>query len=147
MTLVNTVDVDYFKTLGVVVRVGREFEPRDRADAPPVAIVNETMAAKYWPGQNPIGRRLQLEGDPAPREIVGVVKTTKYQTLGEAAQPCAFVPLAQNYADAMTLYVRTTGDPGSILDAIRRQVRLLGTEYRCPTVPPSIRCSISRCGW
>ena len=137
LTLVNSVDVDYFKTLGIAVREGRDFGTRDREDAPPVAIVNQTMASKYWPGQDPIGRRIQLEGDPAPREIVGVVETTKYQTLREPAQSCAFVPLAQNYADAMTLYVRTTGDPGGMLDTIRRQVRLLG-----PDVPVSYSATV-----
>jgi macrolide transport system ATP-binding/permease protein len=137
LTLVNTVDVDYFKTLGVTIRHGREFETTDRADTRPIAIVNETMAAKYWPGQDPIGRRIQFEGDKAPREIVGVVATTKYQTLGEAPQACAFVPLAQNYADAMTLYVRTTGDPTNMIGAIQRQVRSLG-----PDVPTSYSTTV-----
>jgi predicted permease len=137
LTLVNTVDVDYFKTLGVAVRRGREFVTRDREDAPPVAVVNDTMAHRYWPGQTPIGRRIQLEGDAGPREIVGVVETTKYQTLGEAPQACAFVPLAQNYADAMTLYVRTTGAPDGMIDAIRRQVRSIG-----PDVPVSYSATV-----
>jgi predicted permease len=139
LTLINTIDVDYFKTLGVAVRRGREFETRDRSDTRPVAIVNETMAAKYWPGQDPVGHRIQLEGDneKTPREIVGVVATAKYQTLGEAPQACAFVPLSQNYSDAMVLYVRTTGDPASMMGTIQRQVRSMA-----PDVPTSMNSTV-----
>jgi predicted permease len=128
LTLVNTVDAGYFHTLGVPLRRGREFEPGDRADTRPIAIINETMAAKYFPQQDPIGRRLRFENDATPREIVGVVATAKYQTLGETPQACVFVPLTQNYADAMVLYVRTTGDPASMLGVVQRQVHAIGPD-------------------
>jgi macrolide transport system ATP-binding/permease protein len=126
LTLVNTVDVDYFKTLGVALRRGRDFTRADRPDTRPIALVNDTMAAKYWPEQDPVGRRVQFEGEPTSREIVGVVETTKYQTLGEAPQSCIFLPLAQNYSDAMVLYVRTRGEPASIVGTLQREVRALG---------------------
>jgi putative ABC transport system permease protein len=128
LTLVNTVDVDYFRTLGVAVRRGRDFNATDRRETRPVAIVNDTMAAKYWPHRDAIGRRLQFEGESAPREIVGIVKTTKYQTLGESPQSCVFVPLAQNYTDAMVLYVRTAGDPEAMVGTMQREVRALGPD-------------------
>jgi putative ABC transport system permease protein len=137
LTLVNTVDVDYFKTLAVAVRGGRDFTAEDRRETRPVTIINDTMAAKYWSGQDPVGRRVLFEGEPAPREIVGVVGTTKYQTLGEAPQPCMFLPLAQNYTDAMVLYVRTTGDPAAIVGTMQRVVRTLG-----PDVPINSATSV-----
>jgi predicted permease len=128
LTLVNTVDVGYFKTLGVPVRRGREFSAGDRDDTRPVAIVNETTAAKYFPGQDAVGRHLQLEGETVSREIVGVVATTKYQTLGETPQACVFVPLEQNYSDAMVLYVRATSDPAAMIGQAQRQLRALGPD-------------------
>ncbi len=137
LTLTNTVDLDYFKTLGVPLRRGRDFTAADRVDARPVAIINDTMAEKYWPGQDPIGRRVRLDRETEPREIVGIVKTTKYQTLGEAPQGCLFVPLAQSYADSMMLYVRTPRDPMSILGSVQRELRALG-----PDVPVSGATSV-----
>jgi predicted permease len=128
LTLVNTVDIGYFKTLGVPVRRGREFFAGDRDDTRPVAIVNETTATKYFPGQDAVGRHVQLEGESVSREIVGVVATTKYQTLGETPQACVFVPLEQNYSDAMVLYVRATGDPAAMIGQAQRQVRALGPD-------------------
>jgi predicted permease len=128
LALVNTVDIGYFKTLGVALRGGRDFSAADRRETRPIAIINETMAAKYWPGQDPVGRRVQFEGESAAREIVGIVETTKYQTLGESPQSCMFVPLAQNYVDSMVLYVRTTGDPAAMLGTMQREVRALGPD-------------------
>jgi predicted permease len=137
MTIVNTVDVGYFKTLGVALRRGRDFSAGDRRETRAVAIINDTMAAKYWPGHDPLGRLVQFEGEPTPREIVGVVATTKYQTLGETPQSCMFVPLAQNYTDAMVLYVRTTGDPAAMVGTMQREARTLG-----PDVPVASGTSV-----
>jgi putative ABC transport system permease protein len=95
------------------------------------------MAAKHWPGQEPLGRRVQFDGEPTPREIVGVAGTTKYQTLGEAPQSCVFLPLAQHYVDAMVLYVRATGDPAAMVGTMEREVRALG-----PDVPVASGTSV-----
>ncbi len=128
LTIVNTVDRDYFKTLGVALRRGRDFTRGDRVDTRPVVVINDTMAAKYWSGHDPLGRQLQLEGESTPREIIGIVKTTKYQTLGESPQSCLFLPLAQNYSNTMVLYVRATGDPAAIVGTMRREARALGPD-------------------
>jgi predicted permease len=123
MTVVNAVDVDYFVTAGIAVTRGRELTEGDRDGAPPVAIVNETLAARSWPNLDPIGRRLRMSGDDVMRQVVGVVKTANYETLGEAPQPCVYVPLRQEFSDAAVLYVRTDGDPSPILAIVQRQVR------------------------
>jgi len=128
LALVNTVDVGYFRTLGVALGRGRDIRPAESRDDSAVAIINDTMAAKYWPGQDPLGRRVQFEGETSPREIVGIVATTKYQTLGEAPQSCIFVPLAQNYMEAMVLYVRAAGDPAAMVGTMQREVRALGRD-------------------
>jgi putative ABC transport system permease protein len=86
------------------------------------------MAARYWPNQDPIGRRFRFDTDTRPREIVGVVKTIKYQTIGERPQAAVYVPLNQNYADAMTLYIRSSDNPASTLKTIERELRNMDPE-------------------
>jgi putative ABC transport system permease protein len=81
------------------------------------------MAATYWPKQDPIGKRLQLPNGKKFLQIVGVVKTTNYQTLGEPPQSCVYIPLRQNYSDSMVLYVRTERDPSTIFPAVQGEIR------------------------
>jgi putative ABC transport system permease protein len=123
MTVVNTVDLNYFATLGIGLTEGRDFTGFDRAGTLPVAIVNETMAARFWPNQNPIGKRFQFSGDTFFRQVVGVVKTANYQSLGEPPQICVYVPLRQNFAGWMVLYARTEADPSTVLSALQRELR------------------------
>jgi macrolide transport system ATP-binding/permease protein len=128
MSIVNTVDVDYFATAGVPILSGRDFSPMDRDDSTPVAIVNEKLAHDYWPNGDALQRQITLPGDKAPRQVIAVVKTANYSTLAEPPQTCIYVPLRQRYRDAMTLYVRTKGDPQRIMMAVQREVRAAGPE-------------------
>ena len=115
----------YFRAMGTRLIDGREFTERDSTDAPRAVIINETMAARYWPGQNPIGKRLRVGNENNPfSEIVGVAEDGKYLTLGEAPLPYMFVPLGQNYDGRMTLVVRGA-DPVQLAPAIRQEVRAL----------------------
>jgi putative ABC transport system permease protein len=125
LLLVNTVDAAFFETLGAAVIDGREFDGTDRLESPRVALVNETMAAKYWPNESALGKRLRFDDDPAGREIVGVVKTVKYQSLGEPPQPAMYIPLAQNAAGAMVLYIRSDRGPASVLRSVQGAMRNL----------------------
>jgi predicted permease len=125
MTVVNAVDVDFFATTGVALTRGRDFTEGDHDRTLPVAIVNETLAARSWPNLDPIGRRLRLGTDDVPRQVVGVAKTANYETLGEGPQPCVYVPLRQAFSDGAVLYVRTTTDPTGILGTVQRHVRSL----------------------
>ncbi len=81
------------------------------------------MAARFWPSQDPIGKRFQFSGDKFFRQIVGVVKTANYQSLGEAPQLCVYVPLRQNFVAWMLLYVRAAADPTTVLTAVQRELR------------------------
>jgi len=128
--VVNTVDSNYFSTLGIPFLEGRDFTQDDRDISTRVAIINDTMAAKYWPNQDPLGKRLQLPRGKEFLQIVGVVKTTNYQTLGETPQACIYISLRQNYSDGMILYVRTERDPSTILAAVQGEIRGLD-----PAVP------------
>lgn len=123
--VVNTVDLNYFATLGIPFVEGRDFTRDDRDTSTPVAIINDTLADKYWPGQDPLGKRLQLPSAKEFLQIIGVVKTANYQSLGEAPQACVYLPLRQNYTDAMILYVRTERDPSITLAAVQNEVRSL----------------------
>ena len=125
-TITNTVDVDYFKTMRIPLLDGRDFTGADLQGALPVVIVNEDLARRYWPHGRALGKHIQLSGDPVLRQIVGVVKTSNYTTLGEAPQPCAYLPLLQNPGGAFNLYLRTAGDPSLVLEAVQRQVREIG---------------------
>jgi macrolide transport system ATP-binding/permease protein len=125
-TVLITVDLDYFETAGIPIEKGRKFTEIDRESSTPVAIVNEKMAHDYWPNGDVLGKRIQLPGETAIRQIVGIAKTANYSSLGEAPQPCVYVPLEQNYSDAMTLYVRTKGDPQQILVPVQREIGQIG---------------------
>lgn len=127
-TLTNTVDLDYFRTVDIAFERGRDFNDSDRAGSTPVAIVNDDLAARYWPGQDAIGKRFKFAGETSYRQIVGVVRTANYQSLGEAPQPCVYLPLKQNFADWATLYVRTTRDPASLITGIQREIRSVAPE-------------------
>jgi macrolide transport system ATP-binding/permease protein len=122
-SVVNTIDLDYFSTMGIPLLAGRDFTPDDRGGATFVAIVNDTMARQYWPGQDALGKRLQLPGQKEFRQIVGIVKTSNYQTLGEAPQSCVYVPLRQNYSESMVLYVRTERNPVQMISALQSEIR------------------------
>lgn len=125
-TVLNTVDVNYFETAGVAIDKGREFTQMDQENSTPVAIVNEKMAHDYWPDGNALGKRIQLPGEARKRLIVGIARNANYSTLGEPPQPCVYVPLEQNYSDAMTLYVRSKGGPQQIMLAVQHEVRAIG---------------------
>jgi predicted permease len=123
---INTVSPNFFDTLGVSLLNGRDFSDQDSDSAPRVAIVNETCARSFFSNQNPIGRRLRLirRGGPAVScEIVGVVRDSKYLSLGEDSRPFLFVPFSQYPQPAMSLHVRTSGSSNDTAAAIRREVQ------------------------
>jgi predicted permease len=120
----NTVGVDYFTLMGIPLLRGREFTDRDTGKSPQVVIINQTLAQKLWPNQDPIGKRVIFSGkDELPREVVGVAKGGKYHDLTEAPLTYIYLPLAQDYNAAMTLHVRTAVDPESLVNAVRQEVK------------------------
>jgi predicted permease len=120
----GVVSEGYFRSLGMPLR-GRDFQPTDTADAPMVAIVNETLARRYWPGQDPIGKRITmpLRAAGPEIEIVGVVPDGKYVELTEAQHPFVYVPWKQMHRARVTLHVRTAGQPAAQAGAVRNAIR------------------------
>ncbi len=96
------------------------------------------MAAQYWPNQDPIGRRIRFDSDATARQIVGIVKTIKYQTIGEPPQPAIYVPLDQNYSEAMVLYVRSAGNPAAILPTVEREIRQFDRDVPLENAAPVV---------
>ena len=124
---VNTVGAGYFQTMGIPLVRGRGIESGDREGAPPVAVVNESFARRFWPGENPIGRRFST-GRGGTREIVGVARDSKYWSLTEDPQPHFYEPFAQVYEADMVLLVRAAGGARTILPALLREARALDPE-------------------
>jgi predicted permease len=123
----NTVSAGYFEAMGIEIVQGRGFEPSDRAGAKPVAIVNESFARRFWPGENPIGRRFST-GRGGMREVVGVARDGKYRSLGEDPQPHFYQPFAQMYEPDMVLVVRGATDARSLIPSVLREAQALDPE-------------------
>ena len=123
----TTVGTRYFESLDIKVLRGRDFTGQDRDGAPRVGIINETFAKRYFGASaNPLGKRISMSGAEGPFiEIVGVVRDSKYNTLGENPLPYFYLPHLQNFSSEMTLFVRTTGEPQSLLSPVRNEIRLL----------------------
>jgi putative ABC transport system permease protein len=116
----------YFRTLGIRLVAGRDFADQDTAQAPAVAIINQTMAKRLWPGENAVGKRFATSQSGRPNfQVVGVAKDARLEALREAPELAMFVPLAQQYQAGMTLLVRTATDPMGLLPAIRGEVQSL----------------------
>ncbi len=119
----NEVGPEYFATMGIPLVSGREFTRADDEKAALVAVVNETMAAKYWRGKNPIGERVQVKS--RWMQVVGVAKDSKYQSVREAPKPFFYVPLRQNFSRGAGLFIRTPLSPGTMATALAREVHAL----------------------
>jgi hypothetical protein len=118
------VSTGYFEALDVRITQGRAFDARDRAGATYVAIVNETMAERLWPGQNPIGRQLIQQiprSEHRTLQIVGVAEPTKSASISEGPRHFIYVPLAQQFLSDVTFFVRHTGE-ASRLTELRQAV-------------------------
>ncbi len=125
LTPLNEVSPGYFETVGVPIVRGRGFTEADRASTPMVAVVNETMARRLWPDQEAIGKRFRCFGETWIIEVVGMARDAKYFTIGEDAQSFFYFPLAQHPSAAVTLHVRTEGDPSTAVGTVRGQVQSL----------------------
>jgi predicted permease len=145
-TNANIVGAGFFETIGIPVLLGRAFTTQDDGAHPPVAIVNETIVKMHFEGNSPIGQRISVTGPDGPwREIVGVVRDSKYANLGEGALPLTYLPLAQNHETGMTLYVRAAVTPASLVPAVRREIQALEPNLPVPnieTVSDSVASSL-----
>ena len=137
----NEVAEDYFTTIGIPIVSGREFVRTDDENAPPVAIINETMAAKYWPAKNALGQRVKVKDGWL--EIVGIAKNANYRTKLETATPFFYVPLRQNFGVQNTLLMRTRETPGAMVNVLAREVHALDANL-APGIPYRLQEQVDR---
>jgi putative ABC transport system permease protein len=145
----NVISPRYFRTLGLPVFVGRDFDDRDAPEAPLVAAVNEAFVRLHFPDRrrdDVLGARVSAEGPQGPwRQIVAVVGDSKYSTLTEEPTPVLYLPLSQNHETGMVLYVRTSANPASLVTAIRAVVQSVEPNLPLPdlrTVAETIASSL-----
>ena len=124
--LINTnfagISPRYFETMKIPVLSGRDFTTRDTRESVKVAIINDTLASRMWPGANPIGQRLQMFGEKDWHEVVGVVKAGKYDDYTEDPRAFLFLPATQFTIGRISLVARTAGEAGPMVETVRRTV-------------------------
>jgi putative ABC transport system permease protein len=122
--------------MGTPLLAGREFGPQDNDKSPEVVIINEAILRRFWPGQDPVGKFISTLMDanynPVWSEIVGVVKTGKYRSLDEMAEPFLYHSFLQAFDPHATLVVQTSGDPNAMLPGVRRA--LMDFDFAAPIV-------------
>ena len=126
----RTVSANYFEVMGVPLLRGRGFDERDRAEAPPVVVVNQTFAERVFRGAEPTGQRVTFKftANQPPFEIVGVVGDEKVTSLDARTTPVIYFPVSQGPDSRMSLVARTTADPSALAAAVRGEVRALDGE-------------------
>jgi len=129
--LFNAVSSGYFHTIGVPVQGGRDISENDSPSTQRVALINQLMAEKYWPGQDPVGREFAAADDPKHSiQIIGVVRNFRMVDPYSPIEPAYFVPLAQHYFPTVTLHVRAAGSDAGIAHQV---VTLL--DSLAPSIP------------
>ena len=129
----NIVATNYFEVMDIPIVRGRSFRPSDGDDsAAPVAIVNETMARRYWPDGNAVGRQMRLGRNTPPLEIVGVVRDITYYSVGESPRPYFYVPFGPVTADGLTFHLRTSVPASALAQTVRRELRATDPRIRVP---------------
>jgi putative ABC transport system permease protein len=125
----NVVDPAYFQTMKIAVVRGRTFTLSDNEAAPRVAVVNEAVASRLWPGEDPIGKQFSFKGAQGPYvEVVGVTRNGKYVFIGEDGQNFFYVPDGQNFTSAKILQIRTSLPPEAIRKNVEQQIHTLDAD-------------------
>ena len=123
--IINTraVSPDYFKTLGIDLTKGRDFSNRDSSDAPATAIINTDLARLYFPGEDPLGKRITFDDGESWMSIVGVIGDVKQLGLDSNAKPEVYFPYLQVASSEMSVVVRTTADPLNLTAAVKSEIQ------------------------
>jgi putative ABC transport system permease protein len=126
-TDVRVADAGYFQTMGIPLLRGRNFSDSEQRETKHVILINEALARKHFPDEDPIGRRLDVEmfDTPQPAEIIGVVGNVRYDSLIDESPPAVYFPHPDLTYAFMTLVIRTDGDPTAIAPAVQREIRAL----------------------
>jgi predicted permease len=125
----STVTPEYFHLLGMALLHGRLFKDQDVSDTPAVAVINEAAARAYWPGQNPVGKRIRMgESKPTWGTIVGVIANARTESLADAGTPKVYLSAYQRHINDLAIYLRGQLDPAAIPAQVRTQVQAINAE-------------------
>ena len=134
---VNVVGPRFFDTLGIPLVMGRDFDARDDERGALAVVINEAAARMHFGGESPLGARVSFRGREGPwREIVGVVRDSKYAGMAEGTLPVAYMPVSQHHETGMTLYVRASVPPASLVGTLRREIQALEPNLPVPNIRP-----------
>ena len=150
-TFIRAVGLDYFGTMQIPLIAGREFNERDDRHAPHVIIINQTLARKFFPGENPVGKHMKVgmnaDKSDATCEVVGLVGDVKHRNLWLPPDPESYVPYEQNPIGAMSIIVKSGADPMTLLPAIRTQVLAMDAElpiYKAQRMEEYVAASVAQ---
>jgi predicted permease len=138
-TFQNFISPRYLETMDIPMLLGRQFSEHDDEGAPQVAIINQTLASRTWPNENPLGKRLTWMAGPETRhtvEIIGLARDIKGRNLFEPAEPMLYLPLLQNYQARMILHLRTSVEPDQMAAALRLAVSGLDRNLPVYSIQP-----------
>ncbi len=126
IAVIQQISPDYFRTLQIALKQGRAFTIGDTSTAPPVVVIDESLARRFWPdyprGQSPLGQHIRIGSKPQPWEIVGIVAAIHQQGRDTEPIPGIYLPNAQQPPQAAILVLRTKSDPALFADTVRRQI-------------------------
>ncbi|PYT79109.1 MAG: hypothetical protein DMG40_17395 [Acidobacteria bacterium] len=128
----NIVDGSYFATLGIPLLAGRTFDSSDSKNTPEVVVINHNLAARYWPGENPIGRQMRIQNGNRVVTVVGVAGDGKYGSLDEPMHPVIYYALSQHYLPQLLLIVHTQSNSRLWAQPVSQMVRNLGIRVDTP---------------
>jgi len=128
----TTIDRGFLQTLAIPLLEGRDFAPTDQADGPPVAIVNQTLARRLWPGQPAIGRTFQFGcTHPQSLQVVGIARDSRIRSMNEVTLPHVYLPFSQAYGGGIVfLVVETARDPGPLVSRVRQTLLSANPDFR-----------------
>ncbi len=119
----STIGSGYFRTMGVPIRAGREYNDTDTLESPRPVVINEAMARRYWPEGKALGGRVRF--GPNAAEVIGIVADTKYNSINERPLPQLFLPMSRNEVSTLRLFARATGNPAPMVAEIRNAIRAI----------------------
>jgi putative ABC transport system permease protein len=129
-TNVRVADTGYFSAMGIPLMRGRTFTDTESKEARHVVLINQAMAQKHFPGEDPLGKRINVDmfDNPRPTEIVGIVGDVRYDSLTDEAEPTVYFPHSELTYAFMTLVIRTNGDPAAMAPTVQRELRAIDSD-------------------
>ncbi|HEY1336301.1 MAG TPA: FtsX-like permease family protein, partial [Bryobacteraceae bacterium] len=146
LTTLNSISPEYFDTMRIPVIEGRALTPYDRQGSARVAVITKAMAQHFWPGESAIGKRFRFAIERDYIQVVGVAANSVVNAIGEQPQPVAYVPLDQRFQSAVSMIVRTDGNPAAVMPGVLKQVQSINPDMVLNN-PQTVQQAISAGLW